>query len=73
MAAIVREANAKFGADGPARDRDARQQQLEDLTGSEEDFFDALDRQFYQYPDDIAVLLIAYLEGHPKSPAEDRQ
>ena len=71
MAAIVREANAEFGADGPARDRDSRQQQLEKLTESEEEIFDPLDRRFYEYPDDIAALLIVYLEGHPDSPKEE--
>lgn len=62
MAAIVREANAKFGANGPARDPNTRQRQLLQVTASGEDVFDALDRRFCDYPDDIAALLIAFLE-----------
>jgi hypothetical protein len=50
-----------------------RLRQLEELTASDEEIFDALDRRFYDYPDDIAALLIAYLEGHADPPVEDRQ
>lgn len=70
MAAIVREANQKFGANGPARDRTTRQEQLERLTASDEGLFDPLDRRFYDYPDDIAALLIAFLENTAESPGE---
>lgn len=62
MAAIVREANGRFGADGPSRDRETRHEQLEQLTASNEGLFDPLDRRFYDYPDDIAALLMVFLE-----------
>lgn len=70
MAAIVREANQKFGVDGPARDRTRRQEQLKRLTASEEDLFDPLDRRFYDYPDDIASLLTAFLDDAVASSGE---
>lgn len=62
MAAIVREANSYFGAEGPSRAGDVRQSQLEALEADDENRFDQLDRRFYDYPDDIVALLIAYLE-----------
>jgi Domain of unknown function (DUF4375) len=63
MAAIVREANALFGPEGPSRDRDHRVRRLFEITADDEDLFDALDRRFFEYPDDISALLIAYIEN----------
>jgi hypothetical protein len=40
---------------------------LERLTASDEGLFDSLDRRFYDYPDDIAALLIAFLENAVES------
>lgn len=62
MAAIVEEANARFGPGGPPEEREARQERLLELTESSEDFFGDLDRRFWGYPDDIAKLLRAHLE-----------
>ena len=63
MAAIVREANERFGVSGPARDRETGQEQLTRLTASDEDLFDSLDRRFQDYPDDISALLTVFLDG----------
>ncbi|MEQ8460301.1 MAG: DMP19 family protein [Sandaracinaceae bacterium] len=68
MAAIVREANERFGVNGPARDRETRQEQLTRLTASNEDLFDSLDRRFQDYPDDISAVLTVFLDG-----ADDRE
>jgi hypothetical protein len=61
MAAIVRKANSLFGENGPPADSDTRQGLLESLTERNEELFDDLDRQFYEYPNDLAALLAAYL------------
>lgn len=71
-AAIVREANDKFGPNGPARDRTKRQEQLERLTASDEDLFDPLDRRFYDYPDDTSALLTVFLEAGAAGDGESR-
>ena len=67
VSAIVREANSYFGPSGPPSDRDARSSKLEELTKGQEDLFDDLDRRFYEYPDDISALLVAYLEANTLS------
>jgi hypothetical protein len=71
VAAIVNEANAQFGSDGPSRDRSARQDQLGRLTAARVDLFHSLDRRFYEYPDDIAALLAAFLERSPSKLSSD--
>jgi hypothetical protein len=60
-AKVVRRANALFGPSGPPSDRSLRQDQLEALVQTHEEFFEELDQAFYAYPDDISALLIAYL------------
>ncbi len=62
MASIVREANSAFGGEGPSRHRFTRQNQLAAVTAEDDDGFDTLDSRFYEYPEDISALLIAYLE-----------
>ena len=64
MAAIVKEANAAFGAAGPPPDWQLRRERLLGLTGREAGLWDRLDGEFYEYPDDIAALLTAYLRAH---------
>ena len=63
MADIAARANAFFGASGPPRDRDARQKRLLELTRENESLLDEIDREFYEYPDDIGALLQTYLEA----------
>ena len=55
MAAIVREANAHFGPEGPSRDREPRVRRLLEITADDEDLFDVLDRRFYGYGPDVPV------------------
>jgi hypothetical protein len=61
MAAIVRRANSPFGENGPPRARSARQERLFELTANNDGLFDEYDVAFYEYPDDISALLVAYL------------
>ena len=63
MADIVIQANAVFGPDGPARSGTARQAQLLLVAPAEGDvdLWDELDREFQEYPDDIAELLTGFL------------
>ena len=72
MAAIVRAANEQFGANGPARDRTTRQEQLARLTASDEDLFAPLDDRFYDYPDDISALLTVFLDAVGAGDGESR-
>jgi hypothetical protein len=58
---IVRAANARFGSDGPPRDPSLREDVLFQLTENDEDLFEDCDRAFYDYPDDLDALLVAYL------------
>jgi Domain of unknown function (DUF4375) len=66
IAAIVTQANAVFGPDGPSSDRNARQAQLFLVAPPKSEApgpWEALDSAFYAYPDDIAKLLEAYLRA----------
>jgi GGDEF domain-containing protein len=53
-AQIVAEANALFGPEGPAPDRDERQRALESL---DDDSWEYLDNRFWAYPDNLSELL----------------
>jgi len=66
MAAIVEEANAEFGPDGPPRPRAARMELVRRLTDSQKARLDALDRRFYEYPDDLSRLLCDFLGLPPE-------
>jgi hypothetical protein len=55
MASIVERANSSF-PDGPPADRTVRQHALETIDPDTE-LFDALDQEFYDYPDDLSALL----------------
>jgi hypothetical protein len=65
MASIVEAANAIFGANGPPADRNSRQDALFAISDAKDGAWEALDRQFWAYPDDIAVLLQNYLQHAP--------
>jgi hypothetical protein len=62
MASIVERANAMFGEAGPSPDPDKRQSALFEITDANEGAWEALDRKFYEYPDDISALLVAHFE-----------
>jgi hypothetical protein len=64
VAGMVREACSLFPAGGPSRDRQARQEQLEEVC---EERFDALDERFYAYPDPLSQLVVAYWQKNAKS------
>jgi hypothetical protein len=63
-AAIVEQANARFGPEGPPPDSDARQDRLEELPDEGEGLWEDCDQAFYAYPDDLATLLEAFVESH---------
>lgn len=63
-AVLVERANNAFGAEGPPQDRARRQEVLEVIAEHAADAWNDLDNQFFQYPDDIAVLLQMYVERH---------
>jgi hypothetical protein len=65
VADIVAKANSRFGPDGPSRSGTARQAQLFLIAprNSDSDPWETLDRAFYEYPDDIAALLKAFLRA----------
>jgi hypothetical protein len=61
MAAIVRKANALFQAESPNADHEARSGQLEGISASAASRLEALDQEFFAYPDDLTDLLYAYV------------
>jgi hypothetical protein len=63
-AQLVERALAVFGPRGPNADRDARQERLMALPESATDRLDALDSEFYTYPDDTTHLLAVYARKH---------
>ena len=65
MAEIARNANAVFGPAGPPRAPDDRQARLLELTANDKAPWDALDRAFQDYPDDIRALLETFLASKP--------
>lgn len=64
-ASIVERANSIFGKDGPSPNSNKRQTALLAITESNEDIWEALDRDFYAYPDDIGALLVTHFALDP--------
>jgi uncharacterized protein DUF4375 len=64
MAAVVEEANAVFGDDGPPADRDARLRALDALGPDAQERWNALDDRFYEYPDNLTACLYAYVQAN---------
>ncbi|MCC4597476.1 DMP19 family protein [Xanthomonas campestris pv. phormiicola] len=61
MAEIVELANTEFGQEGPPGDSSARRSRLEEISEDAAPAWDALEEEFWSYPDDIAALLTAHL------------
>lgn len=59
-AAITERANALFGEADPPPDWEERYAILCRTKEADENVWDQLDREFYEYPDDIAELLVSY-------------
>jgi len=59
-AGIVQDANGLF-PEGPPRDRDTREDFLEELS---DDALEELDDRFLAYPDDLSLLLYEYVQTH---------
>jgi hypothetical protein len=64
MAKLLRKAVAIFGAGGPDLDREERQLQLEALGDRVAPKLEPLDDAFFDYPDDLAALLRAFVEAN---------
>ncbi len=63
-ARIVQRACALFPNSMPSQDRDARQNELFSITDDNEEAFEKLDAEFYQYPDPIGPLLETFWAEH---------
>jgi len=63
--AIAREAVAKFGAAGPAEDRETRMAQLAKIATSDDALFDPLDSRYYKSKEVIAVMVMRYVLKNP--------
>tara|TARA_R110002096_G_scaffold354359_2_gene547505 strand:- start:84 stop:497 length:414 start_codon:yes stop_codon:yes gene_type:complete len=61
---ILRRACDLFPNSKPSQDRNVQQDQLCAIRDNDEEAFDALDDEFYEYPDDISGLLGKYWEVH---------
>jgi hypothetical protein len=61
---IVRRACALFPDSTPSSDWNTRQEQLCVITDDDEEAFESLTTEFYEYPDDIGGLLAKYWETH---------
>lgn len=64
VADIVRRANSVFLNGQPAKDRDARQKELDALTEAQKNTLSQLDLEFYKYGEDIDKLLKQFVESH---------
>jgi len=67
LAAIATEANALFGADGPAPDHKVRAEQLRELGEPVQRQFTALDDRYFDTEEDVDELLETWFLNHPKS------
>ncbi len=65
-AGIVDRANALFGRGGPPAHRDVRQSALERFREAQPDGWEALDDEFYRYPDDIHSLVVEYVRKNAR-------
>jgi len=60
-AAILREALGKFGSDGPATERETRQQQLARHARANDALFDSLDTRYYECTEVVEVVATRYV------------
>jgi hypothetical protein len=63
-AAVVTEATALFGKDGPSSDRETRQKQLAKLVRRDEHLFDALNKRYYKSAEGLRVQLMRFILQH---------
>ena len=60
-AKLVRQACSVFPDEAPPKDQNKRQELLEQIGRDKEDFLYELDKQFYEYKDNLEQLLIEYI------------
>lgn len=63
-AALLAEANAAFGPEGPDPDRDRRTARMGGLPQEARDRWFDLDGAFYEYKDDLSRLAAGYIRRH---------
>lgn len=63
-AEIVKKANAQFPDNIFPKDRDLRQDVLENIEDSSEPIWEVCDNKFHEYEDDIAGLLVEYVKNN---------
>jgi hypothetical protein len=63
-AALLKDANAVFGAEGPDPDRDKRGAQMDRLPQEARDKWSDLDGAFYEYKDNLSQLAAQYIRRH---------
>lgn len=64
MAGILEDAIGLMPANTPWRDSDIRREMLLALPERSQDALDTLTKKFYDYPDDLTVLLYMYVCDH---------
>lgn len=64
--AILKEATAFFGEEGPSVKREIRQEQLAKLFRENDSLFKDLDSRYYEIPEEVQVLCSRYVLEHPE-------
>ena len=65
--AVLTEAIAIFGSNGPSEDQRVRKDQLSRLMRRDDDLFDALDSRYYKSPEVIQVFACRFVLGNPEA------
>ena len=66
MAVIVEEALVPFGSTGPSPHQEARGEQLDELGEEAETVWSECDSKFYEYPENLAALLRAFVAARQR-------
>lgn len=65
--AVLKEAVAKFGPDGPSENRDRRMNQQAKLAKKDDDVFKQLDNRYYNSTEVVDVLIMRYVLKNPEA------
>ena len=65
--AVLTEAIAIFGSNGPSANQRVRKDQLSRLMRRDDELFDALDSRYYKSPEVIEVFACRFVLGHPEA------
>jgi HEAT repeat protein len=64
--AVLKEATAFFGQEGPSVNREIRQEQLAKLIRKNDSLFETLDSRYYEIPEEVEVVWSRYILEHPE-------